>query len=200
MSKIRTVFSTEFKTKIVLEVLRGDKTLAEIANANNVTPKNIQNWKATFLANAEMAMEPSKAVQEYKDEVTKLKTQLDEYAKIVGKMTVENEWLQGKLKSLDSLDKKELVESELKELPVTRQCQLVGMSRSSLYYIPKINEVEIAIKNQIIKIYEEIPIYGYLKVHKQLQEDGFDVSINTVHKYRKELGLKAILAVKAPNY
>jgi len=199
MSRMRTVFSTEFKTKIVLEVLRGDKTLAEIANANNVTPKNIQNWKATFLANAEMAMEPSKAVQEYKDENTKLKTQLDEYAKIVGKMTVENEWLQGKLKSLDSLDKKELVESELKELPVTRQCQLVGMSRSSLYYIPKINEVEIAIKNQIIKIYEEIPIYGYLKVHKQLQEDGFDVSINTVHKYRKELGLKAILAVKAPN-
>jgi putative transposase len=51
-----------------------------------------------------------------------------------------------------------------------------------------------------VEIYEEIPIYGYLKVHKQLQEDGFDVSINTVHKYRKELGLKAILAVKAPNY
>jgi len=30
-------------------------------------------------------------------------------------------------------------------------------------------------------------------------EDGFDVSVNTVHKYRKELGLRAVLAVKPPN-
>ena len=25
---------------------------------NNITPKNLQNWKAIFLDNAEMAMEP----------------------------------------------------------------------------------------------------------------------------------------------
>lgn len=36
-------------------------------------------------------------------------------------------------------------------------------------------------------------------MHQQLLEDGFDVSINTVQKYRKELGLKAVLAVRAPN-
>ncbi|MCT7604872.1 IS3 family transposase, partial [Aliarcobacter butzleri] len=41
-------------------------------------------------------------------------------------------------------------------------------------------------------------IYGYLKVHKQLLEDGFIVSPNTVQKYRKDLGLKAVLAVRAP--
>ena len=91
MSRKRTTFSTEFKTKIVLEVLKGDKTINEIASANNITQKNIQNWKATFLANAEMAMEPSKAVQEYKDENLKLQTQLDEYAKALGKVTVERD-------------------------------------------------------------------------------------------------------------
>ena len=105
MSRKRTTFSTEFKTKIVLEVLKGDKTINEIASANNITQKNIQNWKATFLANAEMAMEPSKAVQEYKDENLKLQTQLDEYAKALGKGTVERDWLQGKLSGLVSLHK-----------------------------------------------------------------------------------------------
>ena len=69
MSKKRTVYSTELKTKIVLEVLKGDKTINEIASENNITPKNIQNWKSIFLANAEMAMEPSRAVKEYKDEI-----------------------------------------------------------------------------------------------------------------------------------
>ena len=30
-------------------------------------------------------------------------------------------------------------------------------------------------------------------------EDGYSISENTVHKYRQELGIKAILAVKKPN-
>ena len=55
-----------------------------------------------------------------------------------------------------------------------------------------------AIKQQIQAIYNEIPIYEYLKVHKQLLEDGFIISPNTVQKYRKELGLRAVLAIRAP--
>lgn len=60
MSKKRTVYTTEFKTKLVLEVLKGDQTINEIASAYNLIPKNLINRKATFLANAEMAMEPAK--------------------------------------------------------------------------------------------------------------------------------------------
>jgi putative transposase len=197
MSRKRTTYSTEYKTKIVLEALKGDKTINEIASANNITPKNIQNWKEKFLANAEMAMEPARAVKEYKDEIADLKSKNDEFAKTLGKVTVERDWAVGKLKSLDSLNKKELVESEL-NISITRQSELLGVARSALYYTPIINEQELEIKKQIQAIYDEIPIYGYLKVHRQLLEDGFTVSPNTVHKYRKELGLRAVLAVKAP--
>ena len=192
-------YSTEFKTKIVLEVLQGDKTLNEIASAHNIIPKNIMNWKKIFLENAQMAMEPSKAIKEYKDENVKLQQELDEYAKKVGKMTIELEWTTKKLKSLDLSNKKALVESKLKEISLSRQCELINLNRSNLYYSPIINQKEIEIKNQIQSIYDEIPCYGYIKVYKQLLEDGFSVSPNTVHKYRKELGLRAILAVKAPN-
>ena len=112
MSRKRTKYSTELKTKLVLEVLKGEKTLNEIASANNIVPKNLQNWKATFLANAELAMEPSKAVKEYKDENKELHLKLDEYARVVGKITVERDWLQGKLVSLDLSTKQKLVEVE----------------------------------------------------------------------------------------
>jgi putative transposase len=166
----------------VLEVLKGDKTINEIASANNITPKNIQNWKEKFLANAEMAMEPARAVKEYKDEINHLKAKNDEYAKIVGKLTVENDWMSGKLKSLDSKKRQAIVEFKLKDISITRQSKLLGIARSSLYYTPIINETEIAIKSQIQAIYEEIPIYGYLKVHRQLLEDGFSVSPNTPYK------------------
>ena len=196
MSRKKTTYSTELKTKLVIEVLKGERTLNEIASANNIIPKNLQNWKVTFLANAELAMEPSKAVKEYKDENAELHAKIDEYARVVGKITVERDWLQGKLKGLGLSDKQALIEPELKTLSLSKQCKLLSISRSHLYRKPVVNEKKIAIKKQIERIFEEIPIYGEKKVHQQLIEDGFPVSLNTVSKYRRELGLRAVLAVR----
>lgn len=66
MSNKKRVYSAEFKTKVVLEALRKGKTIAELSTKYNIQPKNIHNWKAIFLSNAELAMEPSKCVSEYK--------------------------------------------------------------------------------------------------------------------------------------
>jgi len=200
MSRKRTVYSAEFKTRLVLEVLREEKTLNEIASANNVNPKNLQNWKKIFLENAEVAMEPAKAVKEYKEENAKLQAKLDEYAKTVGRLTVEKEWAVGKLKSLDSSYKKELIDrGDDKILSVSAQCNLIGYNRSNLFYAPVVNPTKNAIKEHIVKVFEEIPSYGYMKVYHQLLEDGFSISPNTVLAYRKELGLQAVLAVRPPN-
>jgi putative transposase len=51
----------------VLELLQNESTLTEIASKHNILPQNLVNWKKTFLANAEITMEPSKAVKEYKE-------------------------------------------------------------------------------------------------------------------------------------
>ena len=199
MSRTRTVYTAEFKTRLVLEVLKEEKTLVEIASANKITPKNLQNWKKVFLANAEMAMEPSKAIKEYKEENAKLQIELGEYAKKVGQLTLEKDWAVEKLQSLDLSEKLEMVdESELKILSVVKQCELLSFNRSNLYYEPVINEYKIAIKKEIKSIFEEVPIYGAKKVYHQLLENGFHVSLNTVTAYRKELGLRAILAVREP--
>ncbi len=198
MSRKRTTYSTELKTKLVLELLKEEKTLIEIAKDNGITPNNLKNWKKLFLENAEMAMEPSKVVKEYKDETKKLQEKIDEYAKTVGQLTVENNWMWGKLRSSDLSSKKAMINFELKRLSVVQQCAVLDISRSSLYYIPVVSEHKETIKEEIKSIFEEIPIYGAKKVHCQLLENGFSVSLNTVQSYRKELGLKAILAVREP--
>ncbi len=198
MSRKRTTYSTELKTKLVLELLKEEKTLVEIAKENSITPNNLKNWKKIFLENAEIAMEPSKAIKEHKEESKKLQEKVDEYAKTVGQLTVENNWMRGKLKSSDLSSKKEMINYELKTLSVTQQCELLQLSRSSLYYIPTVNEYKETIKKEILSIFEEIPIYGAKKVHCQLLENGFSISLNSVQSYRKKLGLKAILAVREP--
>lgn len=199
MSRKRTVYTAEYKTRLVLEVLKEDKTLAEIASANKITPLNLRNWKKIFLANAEMAMEPSKAIKEYKEANTKLQVEVGEYAKKVGQLTIEKDWLMGKLKDLGLSKKLAMVdESKSKVMSVVNQCALLHLSRSNIYYVPVVNEHKLAIKDEIKSIFNEIPIYGAKKVHCQLKENGFNVSLNTVTVYRKELGLRAILAVREP--
>jgi len=199
MSRKRTTYSAELKTKLVLEVLKEEKTLVEIAKENSVTSNNLKNWKKIFLENAEMAMEPSKAVKEYKETNKKLQLEIDEYAKTVGQLTVENNWMRGKLKDLGLSKKKSIIDkSKSKTISVVKQCELIGLSRSSLYYEETQNANKLAIKKETASIYEEIPIYGAKKVHCQLLENGYSVCLNTVTAYRKELGLKAILAVRDP--
>jgi len=199
MSRKRTTYSSAFKTKLVLELLKNEQTLAQISSTYNVTPQNLKNWKKVFLANAEIAMEPSKAVKEYKEELAAVTEQNTQLTQIVGKMTVEKEWLEKKLKSLGLSDKRKMIEPELKTLSLTQQCRLLDINKSYFYYTPSSREKEKIIKAQLLKTFEEVPIYGEAKVHQKLLEDGYSVSLNTVSKYRKELGLQAILAVKQVN-
>ena len=141
MSKKRTKYTSTFKTKLVLELLQNKSTLVQIASKHNILPQNLQNWKKTFLANAEIAMEPSKAVKEYKEELIKSQKQNERLTALVGKVTVEKEWLAKKLKSLGLSNRKQLVEFKLSSphmpcslLSVNQQCQLLGVNRSGLYY------------------------------------------------------------------
>ena len=131
--KIRN-FSAEQKTKIVLEILESEKTLAEISKQYEVKSKTLQNWKKQFLEDASLAFEPAKVVSEYKKEIEWLKEQNDALAKALGKSTIERDWAVGKLDSLDISNKRSLVDSKLKEISMARQCELLCINRSMLYY------------------------------------------------------------------
>jgi putative transposase len=113
-------------------------TISQLSKKYQITPKTIQNWKKQFLSNASMAFEPAKVVSEYKTEIEELKSQNDELAKALGKATVERDWALGKLRGLDIANKRDLVDSKLEDLSMARQCELLKINRSMLYYQPKI--------------------------------------------------------------
>jgi putative transposase len=110
--------------------------------------RTCKTGKKTFLANAKITMEPSKAVKEYKEELIKSQKQNERLTTLVGKVTVEKEWLAKKLKSLGLSNRKQLVEFKpsLLRIPsslsVNHQCQLLGVNRSGIYYKPKVNNTK----------------------------------------------------------
>ncbi|MFT5660718.1 MAG: transposase-like protein [Sulfurimonas sp.] len=67
MSVKRKSYSADFKAKLVLEVLEGEKTVNEIVSAYGVLPLSLKNWKKQFLKNISLAFDKSTVVNEYKE-------------------------------------------------------------------------------------------------------------------------------------
>jgi len=190
--KKKKVYSAEFKTKVVLEVLKEEDSLSSIASKYEITVQTLRKWKNQFLENATLAFDLSNATKEYKEKIEKLEKENEELAKTLGKTTIERDWAVGKLKSLDLLNKKSLIEFKHKEISVMRQCELIELNRSSLYYkpIPIMKEEDIKIMKRIDEIYSEISIYGYRRIHKQLKEEGFKIGHNKVHRLMNKMHKK----------
>jgi transposase-like protein len=93
MNKRRN-FKPEQKAKIIIEVLREEKTLTEIAAEYEVHPNQLSRWKAEFITNA------SRAFNKETDEVEKVKQsherEKDELLRQMGQLSYENAWLKKK--------------------------------------------------------------------------------------------------------
>ena len=86
--KKRKVYTAEFKAKIGLEALRGDKTINEIGQIHGVHPAQVGQWKKAIQEEAKTLFEGKRgpkptAVAEYQEperlhsEIGKLKMELD---------------------------------------------------------------------------------------------------------------------------
>ena len=136
MSKKQKIYTADFKTKIVLELLSGDQTISQIASKHSLISKSIQNWKKIFMANASLAFNADAAVAEIKNRVVEQEKKIDELHRQLGKRTAELEWASKKLQSLDFKARIILIKSELGTISVQKQCELLNLNRSSYYYQP----------------------------------------------------------------
>ena len=91
----RGKYTSEFKAKIVLEVLQGERELGAISAENNLNPNMVRNWKAEFLENAATVFaEHGKSEREAKRKEAAAAKERDKMLKTIGQMTVERNFLQ----------------------------------------------------------------------------------------------------------
>ena len=195
MSTKRRRYSADFKAKLVLKVLEGDKTINEIASEYEIIPKNLINWKQHFLENMSLAFDKSSVVKEYKEEIENLNKVKDELAKKVGNLTIEKDFLEGKLVSLASSKERQVLVDVKHNLSLNKQCKLLHVNKSSLYYKPTkpfSSGRDIGILDAINNIYSDFPSYGYRRIYKQLQRDGYNVGKKFIKKAMKYMGIEAL--------
>jgi putative transposase len=86
-----------------------------------------------------------------------------------------------------------MLERSGSDLTLAEQADLLSMSRSSLYYVPRAPpEWEVRIKHRIDAIYTELPFYGSRRITITLQEEGFDIGRDAVRQFMREMGIQAI--------
>jgi putative transposase len=79
------------------------------------------------------------------------------------------------------------------KLTISRQCQLMGLSRSSFYSQNKaISQQELDLMLAIDKIHLALPFYGARKIQVELNSRGFSVGRGKVRRLMRKMGLEAI--------
>ena len=94
---------------------------------------------------------------------------------------------------LSTDQKRRLVDLSHPDIPIYRQCELLGLPRSSFYYEPVgVSECNHLLMGMIDKEYTEHPFYGILRMTACLREQGHQVNHKRIGRLMRLMGIRAI--------
>jgi putative transposase len=86
-----------------------------------------------------------------------------------------------------------MVDFDHDQIAVSRQCELLGLNRSTLYYRAKPEDLRILyLMKQIDEIYLNCPFFGSRKIVIALKRRGVDVNRKCVQRLMRLMGIEAI--------
>ena len=90
-------------------------------------------------------------------------------------------------------ERKAMVRRDVPGLSLSRQCELLSIGRSSLYYAPKGESKEnLALMRRIDEVFLKYPFYGSRQMVRHLRREGIDVGRHRVRRLMRLMGLEAI--------
>src|SRR5258707_2807689 len=92
----RRKFTPQFKSQVVLQVLSGERSMAELCREHQLTSQMIGTWKQQFLAAATQAFESDATSNAEQERIAELE-------RMVGKLTMELEIAKKASSLLDGL-------------------------------------------------------------------------------------------------
>src|SRR3989475_9414832 len=149
-----------FKAKVALAALKGDRTLAQLAEQFDVHPNQITSWKAQLEGGAADVFGPG----------------------------------HGNAAPLPAIDVKckAMIDRE-HDLPITKQAEVLKISRGSVYYLPRpVSSSDLAIMQRLDRLHLEFPFAGSRMLRGLLAAEGSKIGRRHVKTLMRRMGIEAL--------
>ena len=95
-------------------------------------------------------------------------------------------------------ERREMIRKENPDLSLTRQCNLLKIGRSSIYYTPVgMNAETLKLMYEIDRVFAKYPFFGSRQIAAHLPQSGLSAGRHRVRRLMSIIGLQAIY--KGPN-
>jgi putative transposase len=85
-----------------------------------------------------------------------------------------------------------MIDVSAQGISVRRQCQLLALHRSRIYYKQVVKADDTLLANLIAEIYTKYPVYGYRRIRACLSRQGYPLNGKHVLRLMRQMGIRAI--------
>ncbi|MCJ1960738.1 IS3 family transposase [Novosphingobium mangrovi (ex Hu et al. 2023)] len=178
--------SPAFKAKVPFAAIKGEKTLAELAHYYDLHPNQITTWRMQLLEGAAGVFGSEKVSDEPAVDVKTL------HAKI-GELTLANGFFGRRARQGRSVVERKAMIDRSHTLPVKRQAKELGISRGSVYYLPRpVSSEDLAIMCRIDALHLAIPFAGSRMMRDFLRQEDITIGRCHVASLIKKMAIEAV--------
>ncbi|MCL4743792.1 MAG: IS3 family transposase [Burkholderiaceae bacterium] len=176
-----------FKAKVALAAIKGDRTLAQLSAQYDVHVNQITTWKSQLEGGAADVFGPGGGAPPATPAVDVKSL----HAKI-GELTLENGFFRGSAQQSRPAERKAMID-RAHDLPITKQAKTLGISRSSVYYLPRpVPEADLKIMRRLDELHLEFPFAGARMLRGLLAGEGIAIGRRHVKTLMRRMGIEAL--------
>ena len=179
--------SPAFKAKVALAAIKGERTIAQLADQFDVYPNQITTWKAQLEGGGGGRVRPGR-----RHGTIGTAGRREGAARQDRRADLGERFFRGRAQQGGIAERKAMIDRD-HELSVTSQAEAVGIARSTVYYLPRpASAVDLDLMKQIDKLHTEFPFAGSRMLRRLLAADGSKVGRRHVKTLMDRMGIEAL--------